>query len=252
MPSDAVKVVVLGGGIGSRFSPDLPKQFHEVNGKPLVAHTLERLSRIPWVDEICITYPEGYRELMSDIVGKYGLVKCTKIVQGGKCGTESALFGLRSLAGYDGPVMIYAANVPICDDDVFESCMALFKEKGTAVSGEKAIYPTFQRIEGDVYRSIDRSTLYTTHVPQLYDYRKVMDVFEKCIPEGLEKFPNIPAMLCFLGEPIYFSDYHPNAIKITYRQDVEILTGYQLLDSKNNRRSHRCSPYRNPVSKATE
>ena len=57
-----VSAVLLAGGCGSRMGAGRPKQFLELNGKPVFAYALEALSGFPEIGEIVIVYKEGTRD----------------------------------------------------------------------------------------------------------------------------------------------------------------------------------------------
>lgn len=45
--------IVIAGGVGARMGADVPKQFVQVNGKPVLFYTLEAFERHPMVDALC-------------------------------------------------------------------------------------------------------------------------------------------------------------------------------------------------------
>ena len=47
--------VVLSGGTGSRLGGDIPKQYIELAGKPVIVHTLEQLQRCGAIDGVVVT-----------------------------------------------------------------------------------------------------------------------------------------------------------------------------------------------------
>ena len=52
--------VVLGGGTGTRFGADLPKQLLTLNGKTLVEHCVAAFAATPGIDEILLVMPLAY------------------------------------------------------------------------------------------------------------------------------------------------------------------------------------------------
>ncbi len=51
--------LLLAGGVGSRMKADVPKQFIEVNGRPIITYTLEAFDRHPLIDGIAVACLEG-------------------------------------------------------------------------------------------------------------------------------------------------------------------------------------------------
>ena len=64
----SVSAVLLSGGSGSRMGGSCPKQFLELNGKPVFAYALEALSGFPEIGEIVIVYREGTRKEIENII----------------------------------------------------------------------------------------------------------------------------------------------------------------------------------------
>ena len=64
----SVSAVLLSGGSGSRMGGSCPKQFLELNGKPVFAYSLEALSGFPEIGEIVIVYREGTRKEIENII----------------------------------------------------------------------------------------------------------------------------------------------------------------------------------------
>ena len=59
--------IVFAGGVGARMGSGLPKQFIEVNGKPIIIHTLDIFEEHPDIDEIYVACKEEYiRKLQSE------------------------------------------------------------------------------------------------------------------------------------------------------------------------------------------
>ena len=58
--------IVFGGGVGSRMQRAIPKQFIEVNGTPIIIHTLKHFQDHPEIDRIIVVCIESYLEKMND------------------------------------------------------------------------------------------------------------------------------------------------------------------------------------------
>jgi len=87
--------VIFAGGYGLRMqSPSTPKQFLEVNGKPVIIYTLELFERHPMIDAICIACIEPWIPYLQELVEKYALKKVVSIVPGGETGQDSIYNGL--------------------------------------------------------------------------------------------------------------------------------------------------------------
>src|ERR671923_203346 len=90
-----VTAIILSGGTGSRFHGSfIPKQFIEVDGKPILAYCLDTYEALPMVDEIVLVINALYEQLYYDICSTFGYLKVRKFVPGGSTRQESVARGL--------------------------------------------------------------------------------------------------------------------------------------------------------------
>ena len=62
--------IIFAGGSGARMGSGLPKQFIEVEGKPIIIHTLEIFEEHPMIDQIYIACKEDYIRTLEKMVKK--------------------------------------------------------------------------------------------------------------------------------------------------------------------------------------
>ena len=60
--------IIIAGGVGSRMGHDIPKQFIEVEGKPVLLYTLEGFQKHPMVDSIVLVCIDGWQEDRKSVV----------------------------------------------------------------------------------------------------------------------------------------------------------------------------------------
>ena len=91
--------VIFAGGSGARMGSGLPKQFIEIDGKPIIIHTLEIFDEHRLIDGIYIACKEDYIPKLQKLVKRFVINKVVKIVPGGATGQDSIYNGLK--AAYD-------------------------------------------------------------------------------------------------------------------------------------------------------
>lgn len=57
--------LVIAGGKGARMGMNIPKQFVQVNGKPILFYTLEAFQRHPMIDAIELVLIDGWQDMVS-------------------------------------------------------------------------------------------------------------------------------------------------------------------------------------------
>lgn len=87
--------VIFAGGVGSRMNTvSRPKQFLELNGKPIIIYTLELFDNHPEIDGIVVACIGGWIPFLEKMIKKFEINKVFSIVSGGKTGQESIYKGL--------------------------------------------------------------------------------------------------------------------------------------------------------------
>ena len=81
--------IIFAGGSGARMGAGLPKQFIEVNGKPIIIHTLDIFEEHPAIDEIYVACKEDYIGKLEKLIKRYMIGKMIKIVPGGSTGQNT-------------------------------------------------------------------------------------------------------------------------------------------------------------------
>lgn len=95
----SVSAIVPAAGTGSRMNSKTKKQFLEINGKPVIAHTLIRLSFCEKIDEIIVVTGKDDILYMTDIIKAFGINKVGVVTAGGATRQESVEKGALEAKG---------------------------------------------------------------------------------------------------------------------------------------------------------
>ena len=68
-------VILLAGGVGKRMGADIPKQFMEVNGKPIIVYAIENFQRNPQIEKIVVVCVNEWIDHLKELIKKYSLTK---------------------------------------------------------------------------------------------------------------------------------------------------------------------------------
>ena len=91
--------IIIAGGKGSRMGLDIPKQFVNINNKPVIIYTLEAFQKHPMVDAIEVVCIEGWEDTLKTYCKEYGITKLKWVTLGGSTGQESIRNGVYNLEG---------------------------------------------------------------------------------------------------------------------------------------------------------
>ena len=132
-----VVAIVIAGGVGSRMGADIPKQFVEVDGKPVLFYTLEAFELHPMVDAIELVCIEGWEDSVWAWAKKYSISKLKWIVKGGASGQESirnGVFGLEGKCAADDIVIVHDGIRPLVDPAVLDDVIKKARQFGNGVT----------------------------------------------------------------------------------------------------------------------
>jgi len=214
--------VIVAGGVGNRMNSDMPKQFIEVLGKPIIAYTINALSKCTDIDEIIIVTLPEYLVFCKDVVEHFGFTKVTKIISGGSTRQESVRNGVKEIANDTDIVVIHDGARPMIDVDTVSLCINSAIEYGCSAAGVK-MKDTIKVVSNDnfIEYTADREKLWQVQTPQ---------VFKKEIISALHENADIFATDdCSLAEKAGYKvkmvEGKYENIKITTPQDIYIMKG---------------------------
>jgi len=225
--------LIIAGGIGSRMGADIPKQFVQVNGKPILFYTLESFEKHPMVDAIELVCISGWEDAVRAYAKEYGITKLRWIVPGGASGQESirnGVFGLEGKCAPEDVVIVHDGIRPIVDSEVLDDVICKAQQFGNAVTSMPYNEQIFLIAEDDpntTVKYIPRETLRRVSTPQAYKFgllnEKYHEAFEKGIGIYGSSYTN--TMMTELGVRLYFAAGSDRNIKLTTPGDIEIFKG---------------------------
>lgn len=213
-------VVVPAAGSGSRFGGEVPKQYVSIAGRPLIAHTLERLERIESVAEIVVVAASDQFARLEQIVADHGLSR-VRMVEGGASRAESVLRGLSSLRGGDASIVaVHDAVRPLVSKGLFERLLTAVAEYDGAFPGLPLTDTVHMMEDAIVVESPSRSRLAAAQTPQCFTLGVVRRALESTMSEGFEITDEVSAVVR-MGYRVVMVEGEPDNIKITRPEDME-------------------------------
>jgi len=163
--------VIPAGGKGLRINSEIPKQFLSINGKELIAYTIDVFQKCNMIDEIIIASQKDYFELLNQIKSKYSFTKITNIVEGGKERQFSVFNAVKSIiANDDDLIIVHDAVRPLLPLSVLENAIKTAIQYGSAITAIKA-KDTLVKGNEFVEDYIDRKEIYYVQTPQIFQYK---------------------------------------------------------------------------------
>ena len=101
--------LILAGGTGQRMRQEIPKQFINVNDKPLIIYTLEAFQKHPQVDNILVVCLDVWHDILKRYAKQNKITKMQWVINGGNTGQESirnGVYYLENICSSDDIVII--------------------------------------------------------------------------------------------------------------------------------------------------
>lgn len=218
--------VILAGGCGKRTGQDIPKQFLNVDDKPIIIYTLEAFDKHPNIDKIIVSCVEGWDEILWAYAREFNIQKLKRIVTGGKNVQESiekAMIGLEDNCTEDDILLVHDAVRPMVSQVTISDCIVKCKEYGSglaAVRCQETIVRTEDGVKGN--QSIERSEVMRVQTPQAYRHGRVKWALEEARRLNITDEVYINTLMIHVGETVYFAMGSNKNIKITTTEDIEI------------------------------
>lgn len=219
-------VILLAGGVGKRMGANIPKQFIEVNDKPIIAYTIDKFQKNEYIDKIVVVCVKEWINHVEKIVKKFGFSKVEWIIEGGKTGHDSirnGVFFLKDKIELDDYIIIHDAVRPILPQKAINEVLKVAHEKGNA-SSSIACHPPI--VYTDDFESgnkdVDRDHVMLTASPQAYNYSLALECYNKAEAENKHDFTFTSSLLIHYGERVYFAKGTTCNIKITSKADLAL------------------------------
>ena len=226
--------LILSGGTGTRMGTDIPKQYIEVCGKPIISYCLERISKHPKIDAIQIVAEEAWRELISENMEQPVKTKEAEISSKfrgfSKPGANRQLSiynGLEAIKAYaddNDYVFIHDAARPLLSEKQITDCLK-------AADGHEGVLPVLP-MKDTVYSSTDgktitsllnRKEIYAGQAPELFVLGKYYEANRKLLPDEILRINGSTEPAILAGMDIAMIPGDEGNFKITTRADLEQL-----------------------------
>lgn len=223
-----VAAIIFAGGSGVRMGSELPKQFIEVEGRPVIIHTLDIFEKSGAIDDIFIACKEDYIDTLNELIAQYGISKVRSVVPGGTSALGSQYNGLAEAAKHcddDTIVIIHDGVRPCIDDELIRRAVEVAEEKGAVVTCTPMFETPVFSTGGEVVERIPaRSDCYTAQAPQAFRLGDLKAAHEKVRPDNPEYTGLVDSgsLLMSLGREVAIIKGPRSNIKVTTPEDLYI------------------------------
>ena len=221
----SVCAVVPAGGLGTRMGGTVPKQFLNLNGKPILYYTLKALQESGLISELILVVPKKeYGNACDQWLGKPEIV--TKVVVGGAKRQDSVYNGFCEVSREPEIVLVHDGVRPFLSHKMIRETINAAREYGAAITA-LPVHDTIKRVDasGLVSQTVERENLWRVQTPQAFQYKILNEAFKKANSENFYGTDE-GTLIEHLGAPVKVIEGSEKNIKITRPEDLELSETY--------------------------
>ncbi|MCH5259105.1 MAG: 2-C-methyl-D-erythritol 4-phosphate cytidylyltransferase [Lachnospiraceae bacterium] len=218
--------LILSGGTGARLGSDVPKQYIEVCGSPVIAYCVKRLSEHPGIDAIQIVADSAWHGRIENCLLTADSANKFKGFAAPGANRQLSIYnGLEAIKAYADDkdyVLIHDAARPMLSTQQITDCLE-------AAVGHDGVLPVLP-MKDTVYSSIDgkrvtsllrREEIYAGQAPEVFCLGKYYEANRKLLPDEILRVNGSTEPAILAGMDIAMINGDENNFKITTKPDLE-------------------------------
>lgn len=213
------KAIITAGGSSKRFG-NKNKLLEKIHSKEVIKHTVDAFLAVKEINEIIVCAHFSIIDELKDIFRNEEKIK---VIEGGETRQQSVFNGLSALKNCD-YVLIHDGARPMITPEMIKKAINMVQTQKALTVATKTI-DTIKQVDENlkIVKTIDRSALYNTQTPQVFEYNLIKTAHEEL--KG-QDFTDDAGMLEHLGYNVYILEGDYKNIKITTKNDIEIAKAY--------------------------
>ena len=227
-----IAAIVPAAGLGTRMGAELPKQFLELDGVPLIVFTLRRLAGCPAITDFFISTRADDIVALEDMVAKAALGRPARVVHGGDTRQQSVANALAQVDPSTEIIVVHDAVRPFVTVAQTDRVIAEARARGAAILGIPAIdtvkevkRATLPEDMALITATIPRERIVLAQTPQAFTYALLRDGFRKAQQDGVTASDEA-ALVERLGHDVFVVLGSERNIKITRPADMDLARFY--------------------------
>lgn len=213
--------LIVAGGSGNRMNNSVPKQFLEIDRKPVLMHTFEAFNRFDSELEFVLVLPEDQVKSWEELCKKHQFTFSYKLASGGKTRFQSVQNGL-NLIDEEGIVFIHDGVRPLVSMQTIQNCYNTTVMQGNALP----VVPPSESIRysfGNENKAVDRTRFFLVQTPQTFRVNEIKEAYKKAPHQN---FTDDASVLEYSGQNINLVEGNRENIKITWPQDLIVAESF--------------------------
>ncbi len=218
-----ISVILVAAGKGVRMKGNVPKQYMDIAGQPLIAITLNAFDACPAVDTICLVLSESdIPYFKQSVLPGLSIRSSLVLAAGGDHRQASVYNGLLKLNDTGGIVLIHDGVRPFVTLQLIMNCIEGAKKTGACIAGIPA-FDTLKRVDsiGKILQTVKRDDIILAQTPQAFSFELIKNAHELCKRDGIRATDDA-SIAEYAGIPVTVVRGLRENIKITTPEDLKM------------------------------
>ena len=219
---------ILAGGKGNRLDLGFPKQFYEINGKPLLAYCIEPFLKVEKLDKVIVSSPKDHLDQTNGIVSKYfNNDERIAVIEGGETrnGTilNSIYYALENGADGDSVLTTHDGARIFVTPKLIEDSLTFAEEYGASSPVIPATDVIFEsREKGKLNKIPQRKFLVHAQTPQAFKINAFLDIYNDLSEDEIELLDEAMMLFYLRNKPVHLFEGDASNFKVTKPFDIKI------------------------------
>ena len=209
--------VIVAGGTGTRMGAAVPKQFMQLNGKPVLLHTIETFLRAYADLQIILVLPASFEDQGGQLILQAPSASRVQLDLGGTTRVHSVQNGLKQI-NEASVIFVHDGVRCLVTESLIRRCYEQTIVKGNAIPAV-AVNDSIRMVEGNKTKVVDRNKLRAVQTPQTFRSNILLAAFEQPYNEA---FTDEATVAEAAGHEIFMIEGEKENIKITLPADLLI------------------------------
>lgn len=210
--------IIVAGGHGTRMGSAMPKQFLNLQGKPILFHTIKSfVDAFPDI-HIVVVLPKEFVSYANMVLQQFEIMPEITIVVGGNTRYKSVQNGINALSDEESITFVHDGVRPLASESLLQECYAQAVGKGSAIPAV-ALVDSIRQMDDSKHFPIDRNTLRSIQTPQTFQTKLLKSAFEQPYQDSFTDEANVVENL---GIEVHLIEGERSNIKITTPEDLAI------------------------------
>ena len=218
-----VSAIIVAAGKGVRMNDTIRKQYLDLAGLPILAHSVMTFDSCDLIDHIFLAVPkEDIEYCLKNILASLELKNKIDLIPGGPRRQDSVYNGLQALKKETSIVVIHDGVRPFIQPGNLSSCILGAKDSGACIIGIAA-GDTIKRVgkSGLIEKTLARDGIWLAQTPQAFQYELIIKAHEKARKDGYSGTDDA-LLVERLGINVRIISGSKSNIKITTQEDLAV------------------------------